>query len=185
MVDLHGRTDVGNLYAIGETSCTGLHGANRMASNSLLECFVFAFAAGEDILARLDTVSLHSNIPPWDESQVTDSDEDVVIAHNWDEIRRFMWDYVGIVRTNKRLQRAQNRIELLQQEIRWYYSKYRVSTNLLELRNLALVAQLIIQSAMNRKESRGLHFTLDYPEKLPSATDTVLVPRNYMADSDD
>jgi len=184
IVDLDGKTDVENVYAIGETSCTGLHGANRMASNSLLECFVFAFAAGEDILARLDTVSLHSNIPPWDESQVTDSDEDVVIAHNWDEIRRFMWDYVGIVRTNKRLQRAQNRIELLQQEIRWYYSKYRVSTNLLELRNLALVAQLIIQSAMNRKESRGLHFTLDYPEKLPTATDTVLVPRNYMADSD-
>jgi L-aspartate oxidase len=179
MVDLHGRTDVGNLYAIGETSCTGLHGANRMASNSLLECFVFAFAAAEDILAELGNTSLQENIPPWDESQVTDSDEDVVISHNWDEIRRFMWDYVGIVRTNKRLQRAQSRIDLLQQEIRWYYSKYRVSRNLLELRNLALVAELIIRSALGRKESRGLHFTLDYPEKLPEAVNTVLVPEHY------
>ena len=181
MVDRNGKTDVENVYAIGETSCTGLHGANRMASNSLLECFVFAFAAAEDILSRLDTVALHDNIPLWDESKVTDSDEDVVIAHNWDEIRRFMWDYVGIVRTNKRLQRAQNRIELLQQEIRWYYSRYRVSRNLLELRNLALVAELIIQSAMNRKESRGLHYTLDYPDKLPVAENTVLTPNTYMA----
>jgi len=181
MVDLNGKTDVENVYAIGETSCTGLHGANRMASNSLLECFVFAFAAAEDILARLDDVPLFDSIPPWDESKVTNSDEDVVIAHNWDEIRRFMWDYVGIVRTNKRLQRAQNRIELLQQEIRWYYSRYRVSRNLLELRNLALVAELIIQSAMIRKESRGLHYTLDYPNKLPSPVNTVLVPHTYVA----
>jgi len=181
MVDLNGKTDVENVYAIGETSCTGLHGANRMASNSLLECFVFAFAAAEDILARLDDVPLFDSIPPWDESKVTNSDEDVVIAHNWDEIRRFMWDYVGIVRTNKRLQRAQNRIELLQQEIRWYYSRYRVSRNLLELRNLALVAELIIQSAMTRKESRGLHYTLDYPNKLPSPVNTVLVPHTYVA----
>jgi L-aspartate oxidase len=180
MVDLNGKTDVENVYAIGETSCTGLHGANRMASNSLLECFVFAFAAAEDILSRLDTVTLHDTIPTWDESQVTDSDEDVVIAHNWDEIRRFMWDYVGIVRTNKRLQRAQNRIELLQQEIRWYYSRYRVSRNLLELRNLALVAELIIQSAMTRKESRGLHYTLNYPTKLPVAKNTVLVPSTFL-----
>jgi len=181
MVDLNGKTDVENVYAIGETSCTGLHGANRMASNSLLECFVFAFAAAEDILARLDDVPLFDSIPPWDESKVTNSDEDVVIAHNWDEIRRFMWDYVGIVRTNKRLQRAQNRIELLQQEIRWYYSRYRVSRNLLELRNLALVAELIIQSAMTRKESRGLHYTLDYPKKLPLPVNTVLVPHTYVA----
>jgi len=181
MVDLNGKTDVENVYAIGETSCTGLHGANRMASNSLLECFVFAFAAAEDILARLDDVPLFDSIPPWDESKVTNSDEDVVIAHNWDEIRRFMWDYVGIVRTNKRLQRAQNRIELLQQEIRWYYSRYRVSRNLLELRNLALVAELIIQSAMTRKESRGLHYTLDYPNKLPLPVNTVLVPHTYVA----
>lgn len=180
VVDLNGKTDVENVYAIGETSCTGLHGANRMASNSLLECFVFAFAAAEDILSRLDSVGLHESIPAWDESKVTDSDEDVVIAHNWDEIRRFMWDYVGIVRTNKRLQRAQNRIELLQQEIRWYYSRYRVSRNLLELRNLALVAELIIQSAMARKESRGLHYTLDYPAKLPKAENTVLVPNTYV-----
>ena len=179
MVDKHGKTDVENVYAIGETSFTGLHGANRMASNSLLECFVFAFAAAEDILEKLDNVILHDNIPAWDESQVTDSDEDVVIAHNWDEVRRFMWDYVGIVRTNKRLQRAQNRIELLQQEIKWYYSKYRVSRNLLELRNLALVSELIIQSALNRKESRGLHFTLDYPDKLPSPENTILVPDNF------
>jgi len=179
MVDKHGRTDVENVYAIGETSFTGLHGANRMASNSLLECFVFGFAAAEDILSKLDSVSLHENIPAWDESKVTDSDEDVVIAHNWDEVRRFMWDYVGIVRTNKRLQRAQNRIELLRQEIQWYYSSYTVSRNLLELRNLALVAELIIQSAINRKESRGLHYTLDYPEKLGTAENTILVPDNY------
>ena len=180
MVDINGKTDVGNVYAIGETSFTGLHGANRMASNSLLECFVFAFAAAEDILQRLDDVSLQESIPAWDESQVTDSDEDVVISHNWDEIRRFMWDYVGIVRTNKRLQRAQNRIELLQREIRWYYSKYTVTRNLLELRNLALVAELIIQSAMNRKESRGLHYTLDYPDKLTAAENTILVPDNFI-----
>jgi len=179
MVNKQGQTDVGNVYAIGETSFTGLHGANRMASNSLLECFVFAFAAAEDILLQLDNYTLQENIPNWDESQVTDSDEDVVISHNWDEVRRFMWDYVGIVRTNKRLQRAQNRIELLQQEIRWYYSQYRVSRNLLELRNLALVAELVIQSAINRKESRGLHYTLDYPDKLAEAKNTVLCPDNF------
>mgnify|MGYP000945098089 FL=1 len=179
MVDIHGRTDVENVYAIGETSFTGLHGANRMASNSLLECFVFAFAAAEDILTQFDSVPFVEDIPAWDESQVTDSDEDVVITHNWDEVRRFMWDYVGIVRTNKRLQRAQSRIELLQQEIRWYYSKYRVNRNLLELRNLTLVAELVIQSAMNRKESRGLHFTLDYPDKLPSTENTILTPKNF------
>ena len=184
MVDLNGKTDVENVYAIGETSCTGLHGANRMASNSLLECFVFAFAAAEEILARLDSVALHETIPAWDESKVTDSDEDVVIAHNWDEIRRCMWDYVGIVRTNKRLQRAQNRIDLLQQEIRWYYSRYRVSRNLLELRNLALVAELIIRSAMTRKESRGLHYTLDYPARLPEAKNTILTPGNFMPVAD-
>ena len=180
-VNKKGQTDITNLYAIGEASFTGLHGANRMASNSLLECFVFAFASAEDIKDKLRQTPLHEGIPAWDESQVTDSDEDVVISHNWDEIRRFMWDYVGIVRTDKRLQRARHRIGLLQQEIQDFYSNYRVSTHLLELRNLALVAELIIESAWLRKESRGLHYTLDYPDMLPEATDTILVPPNFVA----
>tara|TARA_R110000772_G_scaffold140286_3_gene249468 strand:- start:384 stop:2036 length:1653 start_codon:yes stop_codon:yes gene_type:complete len=179
LVDKNGKTDVTNLYAIGETSFTGLHGANRMASNSLLECFVFAFSAAENIRQKLASTELFKDIPPWDESQVTDSDEDVVIAHNWDEIRRLMWDYVGIVRTDKRLQRANNRIKLLRKEIHEYYSNYRINTHLLELRNLALVAELIINSAIARKESRGLHFTLDYPEQLEHPTDTILIPDNY------
>ncbi|MAM70741.1 MAG: L-aspartate oxidase [Gammaproteobacteria bacterium] len=182
MVDKDGQTDLKNLYAIGETSFTGLHGANRMASNSLLECFVFAFSAGESIRSKLEATEFISEIPQWDESQVTDSDEDVVISHNWDEIRRLMWDYVGIVRTNKRLQRAANRVRLLRKEIHEYYSNYRVSTNLLELRNLALVAELIIKSANSRKESRGLHYTLDYPGLLDKADDTILVPDNYSDD---
>jgi L-aspartate oxidase len=176
MVDSKGLTDIPGLYAIGETSCTGLHGANRMASNSLLECFVFAFAAAEHIDSQLDSTSFSGPLPVWDESQVTDSDEDVVITHNWDEIRRFMWDYVGIVRTDKRLQRAQHRIAMLQKEIHEYYSNYRITTPLLELRNLAVVAELIIESAIRRKESRGLHYSLDYPELLPEARDTILVP---------
>ena len=182
MVDKDGQTDLKNLYAIGETSFTGLHGANRMASNSLLECFVFAFSAAESIRSKLEATEFISEIPQWDESQVTDSDEDVVISHNWDEIRRLMWDYVGIVRTNKRLQRAANRVRLLRKEIHEYYSNYRVSTNLLELRNLALVAELIIKSANSRKESRGLHYTLDYPGLLDKADDTILVPDNYSDD---
>ncbi len=176
VVDTHGRTDIDGLYAIGETSCTGLHGANRMASNSLLECVVYATSAAADICNQRDTAPTPGDIPPWDESQVTDSDEDVVIAHNWDELRRFMWDYVGIVRTNKRLERAQHRVELLQREIADYYSNYKVSNDLLELRNLAMVAELMIRCATLRKESRGLHFTLDYPELLPEAVDTVLRP---------
>jgi L-aspartate oxidase len=179
MVDKNGKTDVTNLYAIGETSFTGLHGANRMASNSLLECFVFAFSAAEHIEQILDSTEFNSKPPVWDESRVTDSDEDVVISHNWDEIRRLMWDYVGIVRTDKRLQRAANRIELLRNEIQDYYGNYKISKNLLELRNLSLVAELIIKSAIDRKESRGLHYTLDYPEQLENSSDTILNPKNF------
>ena len=176
MVDNCGRTDLGNLYAIGETSCTGLHGANRMASNSLLECLVFADSAAKDITASLEQVAAPLDAPPWDESQVTDSDEDVVISHNWDELRRFMWDYVGIVRTDKRLERALRRVKLLQEEIREYYGNYKVSNDLLELRNLAMVAELMIRCAISRKESRGLHYTLDYPEPSGRAADTILQP---------
>ena len=179
VVDQHGHTDVPGLYAIGETSFTGLHGANRMASNSLLECFVYARSAAQDIVAQLDRVPMLQELPAWDASQVTDSDEDVIIAHNWDELRRFMWDYVGIVRTNKRLQRAQHRVRLLLSEIDEFYSNYKVSRDLIELRNLALVAELMIRSAMQRHESRGLHYTLDYPEVLGEARDTILVPPIY------
>lgn len=176
MVDEHSQTDIPGLYAIGEVSYTGLHGANRMASNSLLECIVFARAAGQDILAKLATTPEPPILPLWDESQVADSDEEVVIHHNWHELRLFMWDYVGIVRSDKRLERAKRRIELLQQEIQEYYANFRVSNNLLELRNLAQVAELIVRSAMARKESRGLHYTLDYPEKLPNPKPTILEP---------
>ncbi|HEX8588612.1 L-aspartate oxidase [Pseudomonas sp.] len=179
LVDQQGRTDVPGLYAIGETSFTGLHGANRMASNSLLECFVYARSAAADIVAQLEQVPQPQNLPAWDSSQVTDSDEDVIIAHNWDELRRFMWDYVGIVRTNKRLQRAQHRVRLLLDEIDEFYSNYKVSRDLIELRNLAQVAELTIASAMARKESRGLHYTLDYPDMLPEALDTILVPPTF------
>ncbi|MBA1272163.1 L-aspartate oxidase [Stutzerimonas azotifigens] len=180
LVDSHGRTDVPGLYAIGETSFTGLHGANRMASNSLLECFVYARSAAEDILRERALIAEPVDLPAWDSSQVTDSDEDVIIAHNWDELRRFMWDYVGIVRTNKRLQRAQHRVRLLLSEIDEFYSNYKVSRDLIELRNLALVADLMIRSAMARKESRGLHYTLDYPEQLSEALDTILVPPTFV-----
>jgi L-aspartate oxidase len=179
LVDQHGSTDVPGLYAIGETSFTGLHGANRMASNSLLECFVYARSAAADIVTQLQDVAHPGALPAWDSSQVTDSDEDVIIAHNWDELRRFMWDYVGIVRTNKRLQRARHRVRLLLDEIDEFYSNYKVSRDLIELRNLAQVAELMIDSAMARKESRGLHFTLDYPDLLPEARDTVLVPPTF------
>ncbi len=175
MVDLHSETDIAHLFAIGETSFTGLHGANRMASNSLLECFVFAMSAAKRIHALLDT-PLPKTSPAWDASQVRNPDEDVVILHNWDELRRFMWDYVGIVRTTKRLERALHRVELLQNEINEYYSNYRVSSNLLELRNLVMVSELMIRSSLARRESRGLHYTLDYPERLAQAEDTILVP---------
>ncbi|MGK0499120.1 MAG: L-aspartate oxidase [Oceanicoccus sp.] len=179
MVDSDGRTDIPNLYAIGETSFTGLHGANRMASNSLLECIVYGHSAARHILANADATPTPITIADWDESQVTNSDEDVVISHNWDEVRRFMWDYVGIVRTDKRLQRALSRAELLQQEINEYYRNYKVSNDLIELRNLAKVAELIIRSAMSRKESRGLHYTLDYPETNGIAEDTILNPADF------
>ncbi|HET8731636.1 MAG TPA: L-aspartate oxidase [Moraxellaceae bacterium] len=176
MVDLHSRTDIANLYAIGETSFTGLHGANRMASNSLLECFVFAMAAARDIQSRLAELPPPPALPAWDASKVRNPDEDVVILHNWEELRRFMWDYVGIVRTDKRLKRALHRVELLKSEIHEYYSNYTISTNLIELRNLVLVAELIIRCAQQRKESRGLHYTLDYPETSSVAIDSILDP---------
>lgn len=179
VTNLHGQTDVEQLYAIGETAYTGFHGANRLASNSLLECLVFAGAAADDILKQAANVPSPPTAPEWDESQVTDSDEDVVISHNWDELRRFMWDYVGIVRTNKRLQRAEHRATLLKKEIAEYYSNYKVSCDLIELRNLVVVAQLIIRSALSRKESRGLHYTLDYPETSPDSRATILTPENY------
>jgi L-aspartate oxidase len=183
MTDIHARTDIENLYAIGEASFTGLHGANRMASNSLLECLVFAQSASRHIMTRLDQAPYELDMPPWDESKVTDSDEEIVVAHNWDELRRFMWDYVGIVRTTKRLQRAKRRVELLLNEIDEYYSHFRVTNDLIELRDLALVADLIIRSAMSRRESRGLHYILDYPDKDPAMdlVNTVLTPENYSA----
>jgi L-aspartate oxidase len=177
VADVAGRTALSGLYAIGETACTGLHGANRMASNSLLECVVMAAGAGRAILAALPHAEPSPPLPAWDESQVVDSDEDVVVAHNWQELRRFMWDYVGIVRTSKRLQRAASRVALLRQEIQEYYGNYRVTADLLELRNLVLVADLIVQSARRRRESRGLHHVLDFPATDPAqAHDTVLVP---------
>ena len=178
MTDLNGQTNIENLYAIGETSSTGLHGANRMASNSLLECLVFARSAAADINTKLTEKYKWDKIKDWDESRVTDSDEEVVVSHNWDELRRFMWDYVGIVRTDKRLQRAKRRVDLLRSEINDYYGNFRITGDLLELRNLALVADLIIRCAMERKESRGLHYTLDYPETDNSkpATNTILKP---------
>ncbi len=175
-VNQHGQTDLANLYAIGETSFTGLHGANRMASNSLLECFVYARSAASAITAQDAQIKSPKPLPPWDESLVTNSDEDVIIAHNWDELRRFMWNYVGIVRTDKRLLRAQHRVHLLLDEIDEFYSNYRISRDLIELRNLAVVADLMIRSAMLRKESRGLHYTLDYPELSAQAQDTILFP---------
>ncbi len=176
LIDSHGRTDVPGLYAIGETACSGLHGANRMASNSLLECIVYGSSAALDIRAGIGRVPEPPALPAWDESQVTDSDEDVVISHNWQELRHFMWNYVGIVRTNKRIQRAQHRADLLRKEIYEFYSNYRVSSDLLELRNLVDVADLIIRSAMSRQESRGLHYLLDHPDPLPEARDTILEP---------
>ena len=174
IADMNGQTTLPGLYAIGETSCTGLHGANRMASNSLLECLVYAQSCHDDILANLANAEMPRALPQWDETQVTDSDEQVVVSHNWDELRRFMWDYVGIVRTTKRLQRAKNRVELLKAEIAEYYGNFRVTNDLIELRNLVQVADLIIESALHRKESRGLHYTLDYPDLNDQLQNTIL-----------
>jgi len=181
MTDRKGRTDVPGLYAVGEVAFTGLHGANRMASNSLLECLVYGAAAAEDILARLPELPDPPAVPVWDETLVTNSDEEVVVSHNWDELRRFMWDYVGIVRTTKRLERAQHRIEMLLSEIDDYYGSFKVSGDLLELRNLAMVAKLIIRSALSRKESRGLHYSLDFPyeDSIGLPQNTVLIPKRY------
>ncbi len=170
--DKYGRTNLNNLYAIGETAHTGLHGANRLASNSLLECLVFGHSAAGDIMNQQG--NLLPKLPDWDESRVTDADEEIVIAHNWDELRRFMWNYVGIVRTTKRLRRAQRRIELLREEINEYYANFRVTSDLLELRNLVDAADLIVRSAILRHESRGLHFSKDYPNTLPLAENTEL-----------
>ena len=174
VVDLAGRTDLGGLYAIGEASYTGLHGANRLASNSLLECMVYARAAATAIAAEQAVAA--PALPFWDDSRVTDADECVVISHNWDELRRFMWDYVGIVRTNKRLERAAHRIDLLRSEIQEFYSSFHVTRDLLELRNLVQVADLIVRSAQSRHESRGLHFSRDYPQTEAAALPTILVP---------
>jgi len=179
MTDHTGRTDLASLYAIGETACTGLHGANRLASNSLLECMVFGQAAANDILAQAQKPSVV--LPYWDESRVTDADEEVIITHNWNELRRTMWNYVGIVRTSKRLTRAMHRIQMLRDEVDEFYSNFRVSNNLIELRNLLQVAELIVRSAMERHESRGLHYSKDYPNMLDSAVPTVLEPSNYFS----
>lgn len=179
VVDENSQTDLEGLYAIGETSYTGLHGANRMASNSLLECFVYGMGAASDIERKFTQPFDFPDVPAWDDSQVTNADEDVVILQNWDELRSTMWNYVGIVRTTKRLQRALHRIEMLKSEITEYYQDYRVSKNLIELRNLVLVSEMIVRCAMQRKESRGLHYTLDYPELGSELRKTVLTPPHF------
>jgi L-aspartate oxidase len=175
VTDLRARTDVTGLYAAGEVAYTGLHGANRMASNSLLECLVFAQAAAEDLIRELPNLPEPPPLKPWDESRVSNSDEDIVVSHNWLELRTFMWDYVGIVRTSKRLLRAQNRVDLLKREIQEFYSNYRVTHHLIELRNLVTVADIIVRSALSRRESRGLHYTLDYPQTDAEIRPTMLV----------
>jgi len=179
MTDDKGRTDIKNLYAIGETACTGLHGANRLASNSLLECLVFGKSAAEDILRQPPKAS--TQLPYWDESRVTDADEEVLITHTWDELRRFMWNYVGIVRTDKRLSRALHRIHMLRDEVHEFYSNFKVSNDLIELRNLLQVAELIVESAIARKESRGLHYSKDHPNLDQECIPTVIVPSNYFS----
>lgn len=177
MTDSRGLTDIHHLYAVGETACTGLHGSNRLASNSLLECLVFGETAAKDILSQPQTDS--STLPYWDESRVTDADEEVLITHTWDELRRFMWNYVGIVRTDKRLSRALHRIHMLRDEVHEFYSNFKISNDLIELRNLLQVAELIVTSAIARKESRGLHYSKDHPNLDDDAIPTVLEPSNY------
>lgn len=179
VVDENSQTDISGLYAIGETSYTGLHGANRMASNSLLECFVYGMSAAQHIQSQFNPEVSLPAVPEWDDSQVTDADEDVVILQNWDELRQTMWNYVGIVRTSKRLKRALHRIEMLKREITEYYEDYQVSKNLIELRNLVMVSEMIVRCAMERKESRGLHYTLDYPELAPELRKTILTPPDF------
>ena len=183
VVDENSQTDIPGLYAIGETSYTGLHGANRMASNSLLECFVYGMSASQHIEENFSPNHVVPTVPEWDDSQVTNPDEDVVILQNWDELRQTMWNYVGIVRTTKRLQRALHRIEMLKREITEYYQDYQVSKNLIELRNLVLVSEMIVRCAMQRKESRGLHYTLDYPELGSELRKTVLTPPNFQVET--
>ncbi len=177
MTDDKGRTDIANLYAVGETACTGLHGANRLASNSLLECLVFGQMAAKDILSQPTKSS--PQLPYWDESRVTDADEEVLITHTWDELRRFMWNYVGIVRTDKRLSRALHRIHMLRDEVYEFYSNFKISNDLIELRNLLQVAELIVESAISRKESRGLHYSKDHTNMEAEPIPTVLEPSNY------
>ncbi len=182
ITDRWAATDIPALYALGECANTGLHGANRLASNSLLECAVFAATAHDKILEDLEQPSAKKlTLPGWDESRVTDADEQIVVSHNWHELRRFMWDYVGIVRTNKRLERALHRVELLKTEITEYYGNFKVTNDLIELRNLVLVAELTIRSALGRHESRGLHYNLDYPNSFPDeeATDSILNPSPF------
>ena len=183
MVDENSQTDIEGLYAIGETSYTGLHGANRMASNSLLECFVYGMSAAKHIESQFNTSYISPDVPAWDDSQVMNPDEDVVILQNWDELRQTMWNYVGIVRSTKRLERALHRIEMLKREITEYYQDYQVSKNLIELRNLVLVSEMIVRCAMERKESRGLHYTLDYPELGPELRKTILIPPSFQVET--
>ncbi len=183
MTDFNAQTDINNLYAIGEVAYTGLHGANRLASNSLLECLVFSDAAVSHILSQY---RVHEEIlPPWDESRVTDADEEVLITHTWNELRRFMWNYVGIVRTNKRLSRAMHRIHMLRDEVNEFYTNFKISNNLIELRNLLQVAELIVESAISRKESRGLHFSKDFPKTSDKKHITILDPTNFVHRADE
>jgi L-aspartate oxidase len=177
MIDRQGKTDIKQLYAIGEVAHTGLHGANRLASNSLLECLVYSDLVSDNILK--DKFHHKYALPKWDESRVTDADEEVLITHTWNELRRFMWNYVGIVRTNKRLSRALHRINMLRDEVDEFYTNFKISANLIELRNLLQVSELIVISAINRKESRGLHYSRDYPKTLKDIKVSILIPNNY------